>query len=423
MISVKGEDHTEEMPQSSWLVEHGLIPQTRPQRLIAFLSFVNLLGSGMFMISAALFYTRSVGLSVSKVGLGMGIAALVGLTAAVPVGHIADRRGPREVYRLTLLAQAFAMASLVVVHSFLFFVVVVSVTELATSASVAARGPLVRGFGGPNLTKYRSYIRAVVNLAASIGGVAAGFAIQMNTRHAYLALVLGNALSYAVCALIVNWLPPLPPVKKPPGTSRWVALQDMGYVTVSLLDGIMWIQGLVLMFALPLWIIGHTHAPRWFVGAAMVINTAMVVTLQVRASRGINSNAAATTAIRRSGVAFLIGMTVIAAAAGMSAWLAVTMMVLGIGVHTIGELWHAAGSLELRVRLAPAHAQGQYSGIFQITRGLGSAIAPSVLGLLCITWGVPGWLVMGGVFVAIGLAMPYAVRWAERTRPEARGAE
>jgi MFS family permease len=417
--SVAAENQTPEASRTfSWLVAHGLIPETRPQRLIALLSFINVLGSAMFVISAALFYTRSVGLSVAEVGLGMGIAALVGLSAGIPVGHIADRRGPRNVYRVTLSIQAVAMASLIFVHAFLAFVLVVSVVELATSASVASRAPLVRGFGGPNLTKYRSYIRALISLAGSIGGVAAAFAIQFNTRDAYLALVLGNALSYAVCAGIVTLVPPLPPVEKPPGSGRWIALKDKPYVTVSLLDGIMWIQGMVLIFALPLWIVIHTHAPRWFVGGSLVLNTAMVVVLQVRASRGINTNAAASRAIRLAGVAFLIGMALIAVTAGMSWWLALIVMVLGIGVHTVGELLHAAGSLELRVQLAPAHAQGQYSGVFQLTRGLGNMVAPSLLGLLCITWGAPGWLVMGGVFVVIGLAMPFAVRWAERTRPE-----
>ena len=30
---------------------------------------------------------------------------------------------------------------------------------------------------------------------------------------------------------------------------------------------------------------------------------------------------------------------------------------------------------------------------------------------------------MGGVFVAVGLVMPYVVRWAERTRPPGRAVE
>jgi MFS family permease len=122
-------------------------------------------------------------------------------------------------------------------------------------------------------------------------------------------------------------------------------------------------------------------------------------------------------------LAFLIGMALIATTAGMPLVARQGGDLAGVGVQTVGELWHAAGSLELRYRLAPAHAQGQYSGVFGFGRGLGGIVAPAVLGLLCITWGAPGWWLMGGVFVAIGLAMLYVVQWADRTRPRSRTVE
>jgi len=37
-------------------------------------------------------------------------------------------------------------------------------------------------------------------------------------------------------------------------------------------------------------------------------------------------------------------------------------------------------------------------------------------GALCITWGTPGWFVVGGIFAVTGLAVPAVVRWAERNR-------
>lgn len=48
--------------------------------------------------------------------------------------------------------------------------------------------------------------------------------------------------------------------------------------------------------------------------------------------------------------------------------------------------------------------------------GLCYTIAPGLLGLLCLNRGAPGWLVMGGLFVAAGLAMPFVVRWAGHSR-------
>jgi MFS family permease len=404
-------------PNSSWLVARGFIPDHGPRRVLAFATFVNMLGSGVFMASAVIFFTRSVGLPLAQVALGMGIAALVGMLAGIPMGHLADRRGPREIYLLTLISRAATTAALAFVHTFWLFVVLVCLTQLAQSAGRASRGPLVRGFGGTNPASYRAYLRSVANLAGCCGALAAGTAVQLDTRAAYLALIVGNATSFVVCAVIITRLPSLSPIPAPHPTGRWLALKDKPYLAITVLDAIMGIHGQVLVFALPVWIISQTHAPRWFVGVAVLVNTALVAALQVRASRGIDTTPAAGRAMRRSGLAFLIGMALIAATSTMPGWLAVTVMTLGVAVHTVGELWHAGGSLELQFRLAPPHAQGQYTGTSGLGTGLANVAAPSILGLLCIAWGAPGWLLMGGIFVVVGLAVPAVVRWGERTRP------
>lgn len=192
-------------------------------------------------------------------------------------------------------------------------------------------------------------------------------------------------------------------------------------MVVTALDSLLSLQGHVLVLALPLWIVGHSQTPHWLIGACGVVNTLMVVAFQVRASRGVVDNASAGRGAVRSGVAFLLGMAAIAAAAGMPGWLASLLIVAGVVVHTIGELWHAAASFELSFGLAPAQAQGQYSGLHATGTGLAGSLAPSVLALFCITWNIPGWLALGGVFVLAGLAMPYAVRWAEQSRAAAAG--
>jgi hypothetical protein len=46
-----------------------------PRRTLALATFISMIGNGLFMTGAALFFTRSVGLSVAQVGLAMGVAA------------------------------------------------------------------------------------------------------------------------------------------------------------------------------------------------------------------------------------------------------------------------------------------------------------------------------------------------------------
>src|SRR5262245_2143174 len=51
--------------------------------------------------------------------------------------------------------------------------------------------------------------------------------------------------------------------------------------------------------------------------------------------------------------------------------------------------------------------------------GLGAAfaVAPAVLGALCLGIGQVGWLLLGGLLTAAGLATVPVVRWAVRSRP------
>lgn len=129
-------------PGQSWLVRKGVLLEPGPRRTLANASFVNMVGSGMWMAAAALYFTRSVGLSVAEVGLGMGIGTAVGLLAGMPVGRLADSRGPREVYVVTLLAQTLSMAAMALVNSFWLFLLVICLTELAGSAAKSSRAPL-----------------------------------------------------------------------------------------------------------------------------------------------------------------------------------------------------------------------------------------------------------------------------------------
>ncbi len=81
-------------------------------------------------------------------------------------------------------------------------------------------------------------------------------------------------------------------------------------------------------------------------------------------------------------------------------------------VHTVGEPWHAAAGFEVSFALAPSHATGQYLGVFGLGAGLAEAVGPALPISLCITWGRPGWYVVGGLFTLAGLAAPVVVRRA-----------
>ncbi|MFB7241890.1 MFS transporter [Streptomyces populi] len=396
-----------------------LVPDTRPQRVLAASEFVHTIGTGLYLTAGVLYFTEAVHLPADQVGLGLGSAGLVALTLGVTVGHLADRYGARGVYRATLVVQALATAGFVLADSFWPFVLAVCAAAGAKTAGVAAHSPLVRHYGGDRPQEFRAYLRAVTNVGISLGAVLAGWVVQVGTLTAYQLMVLGNAFAFVVCAVFLTLLPPVAPVPAD-GGPRWIALRDHPYLLLTALDGVMAVQFKVLTVGIPLWLVGATAAPRWLISGTILTSTVIVVAFQVRASRSIVSASAGGTAYRRAGVAFLVSCSLISLSAGTPAWAAATLLLVAAVIHTVGELWYSAAGFEVSFAFAPRHATGQYLGVFGLGAGLAEAFGPGLLIALCITWGRPGWYVVGAMFALTGLAAPFAVRLAQRRQDAVR---
>ncbi|MBO2447544.1 MFS transporter [Actinomadura barringtoniae] len=390
-----------------------LVPDGRPQRVIAAANFVNTVGSGIYLTAGVLYFTQAAHLPASQVGLGLGIAGVVSLVAGIGVGHLADRRGARGVYAATLVVRGLATGAFLLADGFWPFVAAVCAAAGAHTAGQAARSPIIRAHGGERPQEFRAYLRSVTNIGVSFGALLAGWAVQVGTQDAYQLLIVGNAVSCAASAVFLVMLPPVMPVEVEEGP-RWGALRDWPYLALTVLDGVMSVQFKVLTVAIPLWLIQATSTPRWMISGTMLLNTAIVIVFQVRASRSIDTPAAGGAAYRRAGVAFLVSCALLSFSAGVPGWAAAGLLMGAVVIHTVGELWHSAGGFEVSFALAPEHATGQYLGVFGLGLGLAEALGPGLLIALCISWGRPGWYVVGALFAVTGLMAPIVVRWAQR---------
>ncbi|MBP2405633.1 Multidrug resistance protein MdtH [Streptomyces netropsis] len=405
-----------------------LLPAPGAPRALALSTLVGQTGSGLFLPVSALFFTRSVGLAPTEVGVGLAVAGLTGLAAAVPIGRIADRFGPRGTYAVTLLGQAAATAAFSLVHSMWAFVLVSTVAALAQRGGNAARGAVIGNVGtGEERVRLRAVLKSVTNIGLSLGTALAALALTADSRSAYLAVVFVNAASYVCAALPLLRVPAAAVVSKeggaggtPSAPPRRAVLRDRPYTLVTVLCGITSIHYDVLSLALPLWIAGHSSAPQWSISAVIMANTVLVVLLQVPFSRGTGVVPTAAAAVRRSGWVLWAGWAVIACTAFTgSAPVSVLLLVAGMVLHTAGELWQSAGSYGLSYELAPAGSHGEYQGFFSLGRGATAALAPMVVTTVCLADGpdwrpVSGWLLLGLVVAAASAAVPPAARRAER---------
>jgi MFS family permease len=393
------------------------VPEPGARRRLGTATGIYNIGTGMFFTVSVLYFTEGLGLSVTEVGLWLAVAGLIGLFAGVPMGYLADRRGPRGVAALSLVVLALTMVGYVFVTSIWMFVAVTVVEMLATSASRASRGGLIRRVGGEGAAAYRSQLRAIENAGVGIGAVVGGLALTLNTLTAYQVLFLVNAATFLIGALVTARLPRFAPMPTPPDTRRWVALRDRPFIAYTVLNGVMSLQYAVITFALPLWIATETSAPRWMVGAVLLINTLGVVALQVWVGRKVKTVRQGAAAMRVAGFVFLIACMGTAVAADLPAWAAAAVLIAAVAVHSVGEMCHAAAVFALSFELAPAHAQSEYVGLQDMGLGAAFAVAPAVLGAVCLGVGQVGWLLFGGLLTAAGLATVPVVRWAIRSRP------
>ena len=394
-----------------------LVPEPGARRRLGLGTGIYNIGTGMFMTSSVLYFTEGLGLSVTEVGLWLAVAGLIGLFAGVPMGHLADRRGPRGVAALSLVVLAAAMVGYVFITHIWMFVVVTIVEMLATAASRASRGGLIRRVGGEGAAAYRSQLRAIENAGVGIGAAVGALALTLHTLAAYHVLFLANAATFLIGAWVCARLPYFAPLPAPPGARPGVALRDKPFIAYTILNGVMSLQYAVITFALPLWIATATNAPRWMVGAVLIVNTVGVVLLQVWVGRKVTTVRQGAAAMRVAGFVFLVACGAVTVSSGLPGWASAAVLLAAVAVHSVGEMCHAAAVFALSFELAPAHAQSEYVGLQDMGLGAAFAVAPAVLGFLCLGIGQVGWLLLGGLLTAAGLATVPVVRWAIRTRP------
>jgi hypothetical protein len=311
------------------------------------------------------------------------------------------------------------MAAFVFIDSWLAFTLVATLDRLAATAANASGGALIARVADERSAAFRAKLRTFVNLGVVVGTLGAAFAVQINTRAAYTALILANAASFAGAAVIaLLGVPDYRPLPRPTEHRRWSVLADRPYVSFVALYSAMGLQYQTVSLLLPIWLSAHTDAPRWTVAAVYAINSGVCVLLQSRLGSRVETLPQGGRALRRAGLLFLLSCPLMALTADVPAWVAPVLAVLAVCVHSIGEVWESSGGYALGFGLAPAHAQGQYQGLLGIGFDAGQALAPLILTGVVLALGHPGWLLLGAFFAVLGAAAPPLAAWAERTRPE-----
>ncbi|MFF0055886.1 MFS transporter [Streptomyces microflavus] len=387
-----------------------------PAAPLAMLHLLDSVGNGLFLASATVYFVVVAGLPAAQVGMGLSLAGFTGFLSSVLMGRAADKFGARRMLLISMLALAGTYCLYPMVDSpTAFFVVVGLVGALEWGSAPLFHTLVMDLLPETNRVTARAALRSVFNVGFSVGALLAAVLIGIGGAAMQI-LPLGNALSFLLASLVVLRLPVTPPGPPPERASRFRALRDKPFLGVIGVSTLLALNGTVLVVGVPLWILSVDGVPRSVIPLVFILNTVLVVLLQVRAARGSDVLEGAVGAARRSGLVSAAACLVMVLGGLIGSWATIGVAVLAILLITAGELWQSAGAFGIGYGLAPETARGEYLGAFHLRMVVQATLGPAMVAWFATDLAPYGWAIVAAALLAGAMLIGPAVRRVERDR-------
>jgi MFS family permease len=394
-------------------------------------SVLSAFGDGVFLTGSAVFFTQIVDLSPAEVGLGLTVAGVVTFGLAVPLGKLSDRFGAKLVWASCSLLEALLYLVWLAVGDLATFIAMMIALELVSTTSRSARNAYrFDVFPREERVSSSAYFRAARNVGYSLGALLAGVALATNDLDVIRAVPVITACLLLLNSLLVSRLPrrgthveaeaPLEAMTHPEG--RESALNNRGFLLMSICDGVLATHQVLLNVVIPLWLVEETDAPHVLLAWLFGTNTVMAVALQVAAARGVVSVADSLRAQRRGAYFFVLSCGIILVTHDTVGWVTIVLVWLGHVTVTGAELFNSAGNWGLQAELSDPARRGEYQGVSQLGFTVGSVWAPAAYTALAMEWGAEGWLVIAAIIVVAAIVIHPASRSAQRYLERTAGA-
>jgi MFS family permease len=394
-----------------------------PAAIFAATALIGSTGNGVFAATAALFLTQTVGVSAAHASFALSVSAAVAIAATAILGRVADRRSPRVAMVALCGLRAVVYGLLALVSNFTLLLVALCLTATSDLLNKPIKQTLMNAVL-PEDQRRGSFAlqRSIINVAFAIGALIAGIGATLDSGAAFRALVAMNALLFVPMMVLYARLPEPareraaavgtegPKRARTTGPSPW---RDRRYVLFSACSGTLMLHYVLLSFALPLWVLGHTAAPLALVSATWILNTALTALGQARWSQRIVGLAQGVNAYAGAGgfLAAACGAFYLASFGGAVA--ASACILAGGTLLSVSENIHTTAEWEVSVALAPAASQTAYFSVTGAFTALSQLVGPVIIGVLVLPLPGLGWSVLAALVLGSGLLVRFALRAAQ----------
>ncbi|MGW4232650.1 MFS transporter [Streptomyces sp. NPDC004980] len=400
------------------------VPGGRDGRLMLVVAIIDKVGTGLWMGVATLYFVYVTHLSVAQIGMLLGVSGVLGIAGPPLAGRLADRFPVTRLLVAAQLVRGAALVALLTTHDFGLLVLYSALGALPDRASSVLTKLFAARVAGPQRVRYQAIQRTAVNIGWAVGGTGAAAVLTVGTVAAYQVLLLANAVSYLVMAVLTLRCtePPAPgrvvmgkggttadkalPVARTEVPTPW---RDRRYLSFTATEIWLFLDDSVLQVGFPLWIVHATDAPVGLAPIVLVLNSVLVIALQVPLSRFGETRASARRLLVPIGAAFLTGGAALAASAAGGPWFATAAVLVAAVAFTLAEILHSLSSWELSVALAPGEAQGAYLGVHGLAQSAQRSLGPVVVGV-AVSAGPLAWPVLGATLALACLAQHRLVR-------------
>jgi MFS family permease len=378
------------------------------------------LGEGTFMTGSAVFFTQIVGLSAAQVGLGLTFAGLGAFLAALPMGKLVDRFGPKRMWAVSSAGQAGMFALWPFITDFRGYVAMAVAMEVMGALGSAAHGAYTIDVLPPReRVTSRAYMYSALNVGFTLGSLVGGIALAFHSNDVLHAVPWFTTVVFLVNAAAITRLPRAPHDDRTPEQRKVrVAgpgpLRNPGWLLTEFFSGVFWTNQVLLNIVIPLWLVEETDAPRVLLAFLFGTNTVMCIFLPMVAARGVEDVPSALRAIRVSSTFFVISCVITLATHDTVGWVTIALVWLGHVTVTGAELYLSAASWSFEAELMDPRQRGAYQGASELTGTLGKVWAPALYTFLAMNWGAAGWLVIAGIVVVATVAVHPSTRLARR---------